>query len=419
MIKIAMASLGCAKNLVDAENMLGALRNAGYEIISNEAKADVIVINTCCFIESAKKESIDTILELSQNRGKLVVAGCMASRYTEEILKELPEVNVVATVGANIVTAVRAALAGNRKVVSEKATAYSKRERTTPKYTAYLQISDGCDNNCTYCVIPSIRGKYISRSMDEICEEAQDMVADGVKELVIIAQDTTSYGIDLYGKLMLPELLKKLCALNVTWIRLHYCYPERITDELIETIKSEDKICKYIDMPVQHCSDGILRKMGRRGSKKQLVKVIEKLRQIPDIVIRTTLITGFPSETDEQFAELTKFVCDVRFDRLGVFAYSKEEGTPAARMKEQIPKRTKEARANKIMKIQAGIMKEHNAAKVGETLTVLVEDIGIGRTYADSIDIDGKVYFEGGISGEFVQVLITDFDGYDLFGRII
>ena len=419
MIKIAMASLGCAKNLVDAENMIGALRSAGYEITSNEAKADVIIINTCCFIESAKQESIDTILELSQNRGKLVVAGCMASRYSEEILKELPEVTVVTTIGANIISAVRMALSGSRKIIAEKDLEYNKRERSTPPYTAYLQISDGCDNNCTYCVIPSIRGKYKSRPIQEIYEEAREMVADGVKELIIIAQDTTSYGIDLYGKLMLPELLKELCTLDVTWIRLHYCYPERITDELIEVIKNEDKICKYIDVPIQHCSDVILKKMGRKGSKIKIFKVLEKLRKIPNIVIRSTLITGFPTETEEQFLELVEFVKTVKLDRLGVFAYSQEEGTPAARIKEQIPKRTRQSRANKIMRIQSEISKKLNQARVSTILTVLVEDSGVGRTYADSIDIDGKVYFEGGISGEFVQVLITDFDGYDLYGHIV
>ena len=435
MTKVAIASLGCAKNLVDAENMLGLIQKNGFEIVNDESIADVIIVNTCCFINDAKQESIDTILDVAQwkdsgNCKRIIVTGCMAQRYRDEIIKELPEVDAVVGVG-NIDDIISVIKSEENDVLCDKPYSFSisERYRTTPDYTAYLKISDGCDNHCTYCVIPSIRGRYKSRPMEDIVSEAKELVASGVKELVLIAQDTTYYGKDLYGEFKICELLTKLCEIEgLVWLRLHYCYPELITDELIEVIAKNDKICKYLDIPIQHCNDDILKKMGRRGNKKQLVEVLNKIKErIPNVTIRTTLITGFPTETDEQFEELVQFVKEMRFDRLGVFAYSCEEETPAAEMEGQIDEEVKESRREIIMLAQSEIAEELSRAKIGKTLKVLVEDYDhivkqhFGRSEADSLDIDGKVFFKSKNRikpGEFVNVEIEECFDYDLFGKI-
>jgi len=433
--KVLMASLGCAKNLVDTEGMLGIITQNGLQIVDDESEADVIIINTCCFINDAKQESIDTILELAKWKieGKckrLIVTGCMAQRYKDEIIKELPEVDAVVGVGsiADIVSVIDS---GENNILCDKQYSHltSERIRTTPIYTAYLKVADGCDNHCTYCVIPSIRGKYTSRTIEDIVCEAENLAKNGVKELIIIAQDTTNYGMDIYGHVRLCELLNKLCEIEgIKWVRLHYCYPERITDELINTIAKNEKICNYIDIPIQHCNDDILRKMGRRGNKAQLTQVISKLRtKIQDITIRTSVITGFPTETDEQFAELQEFVENMKFDRLGIFTYSQEEETVAAEMEGQIDEEVKRSRLEMLMFAQAEVADEISNAKIGRTLTVLVEDYDsiikqhFGRSVADSIDIDGKVFFKSKTlipAGEFVEVTIDEAMDYDLFGTL-
>lgn len=433
--KVAIASLGCAKNLVDTEGMLGIITQNGLEIVDDESIADVIIINTCCFINDAKQESIDTIIELAKWKKegqckRLIVTGCMAQRYRDEIIKELPEVDAVVGVGsiADIVSVINS---GENNILCDKEYSHitSERIRTTPAYSAYLKIADGCDNHCTYCVIPSIRGRYISRTIEDIVKEAENLAKNGVKELIIIAQDTTNYGMDIYGEVRLCELLNKLCEIDgVKWVRLHYCYPERITDELIDTIANNEKICNYIDIPIQHCNDDILRKMGRRGNKAQLVDVITKLRtKIQDITIRTSLITGFPTETDDQFAELEEFVDEMKFDRLGIFMYSQEEETVAAEMEGQIDEDVKRNRLEMLMFAQAEVAEEISNAKIGRVLTVLVEDYDplikqhFGRSVADSIDIDGKVFFkskERVPAGEFVEVTIEEAMDYDLFGTV-
>ncbi len=433
MTKVAIASLGCAKNLVDTEGMLGIITQNGLEIVEDESEADVIIINTCCFINDAKQESIDTIIELAKWKTegqckRLIVTGCMAQRYRDEIIKELPEVDAVVGVGsiADIVSVINS---GENNILCDKEYSHitSQRILTTPSYSAYLKVADGCDNHCTYCVIPSIRGRYISRAIEDIVKEAENLANNGVKELIIIAQDTTNYGMDIYGEVRLCELLNKLCEIDgIKWIRLHYCYPERITDELIDTIAKNEKICNYIDIPIQHCNDDILKKMGRRGNKAQLVDVITKLRtKIPDITIRTSLITGFPTETDDQFAELEEFVEAMKFDRLGIFTYSQEEETVAAEMNGQIDEEIKRNRLEMLMFAQAEVAEEISNAKVGRILTVLVEDYDplikqhYGRSVADSIDIDGKVFFKSKEripAGEFVEVTIEEAMDYDLFG---
>jgi len=430
LIKVAFASLGCSKNLVDTEHMMGALRDAGYIVGVAEADADVIVVNTCCFIESAKEESTATILELAENKKgccrAIVVTGCMAARYKEELLKEFPDVDIVAAIGSDIVLSVKDALAGVRKFESALNEANTRRIRTTPPYTAYLKISDGCDNHCTYCVIPSLRGKYKSRSIENICHEAKELCDSGVKELIVIAQDTTAYGIDLYGEDALPKLLSELVKLDVHWIRLHYCYPERITDELIDIIAREDKICKYIDMPIQHCNDDILRRMGRKGNSAELITLINKLRtKVEGVFLRTTLIVGFPGESEEQFGELLEFVKKMSFERLGVFEYSQEDGTPAARFEEQISSDLKHKRYDSIMQTQIEIMNQNSEKYMEKIVEVLVEgydaesNFYIGRSYADSIDIDGQVFFESKrqiAQGEFVYVKLDGFRDYDFWG---
>lgn len=436
--KISMASLGCSKNLVDAEHMLGILTEQGYEVVENEADADVIIINTCTFIDSAKNESIECILELAEykksgNCKALIVTGCMAQRYKEQVLTEMPEVDAV--IGTNEYDKIADVIA--ELETSQKSLIYCgsgcpdesniPRVRTTPSYTAYLKIAEGCDNHCTYCVIPSIRGKYKSRKIEDIVNEAVKLADDGVKELVVIAQDTTAYGKDIYDEYMLPELLKRLCQIEkIDWVRVHYCYPELVTDNLIEVFKNESKLCNYFDIPIQHCSDSVLKRMGRRTNKAQIVGLIQKIRrEIPDAVIRTSLIAGFPGETESEFEELCDFVRETKFERLGVFAYSREEDTPAYNLKNQIDEEEKERRRDLIMMIQSEIAEEQNQQKIGDTVCVLVEDRDeiiksyYGRTYADSEEIDGKVFFKSDrkiLPGEFVNVKVEQSMEYDLFG---
>ena len=440
--KVAMVSLGCSKNLVDAEEMLGILEKNGFENVEDESEADVILVNTCAFIDAAKQESIDCILEMAEYKKEnpnkaIVVTGCLAQRFKEEILKELPEVDAV--VGTNDFYEIAKIL----KEISEKEEKKVfcsdipcqmaediPRVLTTPSYTAYLKIAEGCDNHCTYCVIPSIRGAYRSRKKEDIVKEAQRLAENGVKELIVIAQDTTRYGMDLYGKQELSSLLNELCGIDgIKWIRIHYCYPELVSDELIDTIAKQEKICNYMDIPIQHCNNEILKKMGRRTSKEEITALIKKLREkIPDIIIRTSLISGFPQETYEQAEELRDFVSEMNFDRLGVFTYSKEENTPAAGLDGQIDEEEKLCRKEMIMVEQAAVSEELNMAKIGKTYEVLTEGydsvikLYYGRSYAESADVDGKIFFKSKeklSEGDFVQVIIEDAMEYDLYGKII
>ena len=438
-MKISLASLGCSKNLVDAEQMLGIINEKGWEIMENEEDADVMVVNTCAFIESAIRESLDCIFELisqkkKDSHKKLIVTGCMAQRYKEDILSEIPEVDAV--VGTNDFHKIAEVIENlcEEKVVlcdgEEINIEGLPRMVTTPSYTAYIKIADGCDNRCTYCAIPSIRGKYRSRKIEDIVSEAEKLAEDGAKELIVIAQDTTRYGMDIYGEYKLSELLRELCKIEkLKWVRVHYCYPELVNEELIRTFKEEEKICNYFDIPIQHSSDKILKRMGRRTNREQLVKMLELIRtEIPDAIIRTSLITGFPGETEEDFDDLLEFVNYAKFDRLGVFAYSQEEGTPAAKLDNQVDDEEKIARQEGVMLLQAEISEELNRKKIGQTLEVLVEGRDeiiksyFGRTYGDSIDIDGKVFFKSENKlneGDLVSVLINESLEYDLFGEEI
>ena len=439
-IKIGFVSLGCPKNLVDTEVMLGILGNSGYQIVSNPEDADVIVVNTCGFIDAAKTESIETILEMAQyknNNCKLLIAsGCLAERYHDDILKELPEVDAVVGTGdyTKIAEVIKSALNGEKPVLygnmDMPEPEGQPRMVSTGNASAYLKIADGCDNRCTYCIIPKLRGKYRSRHIEDIVSEAETLAKDGIRELIVIAQDTTRYGIDLYGEYRLPDLLQELCKIDgIHWIRVHYLYPEVITDDLISVFKNEDKIVKYMDIPIQHCNDEVLKRMGRHGNKEQLYSLINKLRnEIPGLVIRTTVIAGFPGETEEQFGELLQFVKDMKFERLGAFAYSQEEDTPAAKLPEQIEQDVKDARAAQILEIQSEISKEHQNSLLQKQLEVLVEGYDMdnlmyyGRSYADSIDIDTTVYFAAEdevLSGSFVKVEILDADEYDLTGKLV
>lgn len=437
-MRIYFISLGCDKNLVDSEYMLGLLRDAGHTLTEDEQEAEAIVINTCCFIHDAKQESIETILEASayKNIGKcrvLIVTGCLAERYRGEIAAEIPEVDVILGTSSfdEVVSVLSKAEHGERAEVYKELTylplPQTKRVNTTCGYTAYLKIADGCEKFCTYCVIPSIRGKYRSVPMERIIEEAEQLARDGAKELILVAQETTLYGVDLYGKKMLPELLRKLCAIEgPEWIRLLYCYPEEITDELITVMKEEKKICRYLDLPIQHASDTVLKRMGRRTTKKELVRLIRKLRrEINGITLRTSLIVGFPGETEKEFSELLDFVKEVQFDRLGVFTYSKEENTPAAKMKGQITAREKRRRQKEIMELQQEIAFKHARQKIGKRYVAMIEGkmpgdgVYLARTYMDAPNIDGYLFVESDEqyeSGEFVKVRITGAKGYDLMG---
>ncbi len=440
-VKVGMVSLGCAKNQVDGEVLMASLKNAGYELCDDAALADVAIVNTCGFIESAKAESIEEILELVtlKKEGrikKIVVTGCLSQRYQEQIRKEIPEVDAAVGIGANgeIAEIIGQVMAGETPEVfpdKEKMPLCGDRELSTPSYFAYLKIAEGCDNRCTYCAIPLIRGGYRSRSMESIVEEAEKLAAGGAKELIVIAQDTSRYGLDLYGELKLPELLRRLCTIDgVRWIRLLYCYPDTITDELLDVMAREEKIVKYIDLPLQHASGRVLRAMNRRGDRESLTQLIAHMREkIPGLILRTTLITGFPGETEEDFAELSQFVQDVRFDRLGCFAYSQEEGTPAAELPDQVEEDVKNHRAEIIMEQQMEIMQQKGEAMIGKAVTVLTEGFDryaecyFGRTVADSPDIDGKVFFTAAGNkpyfGQFVKVRIDDCIDCDLTGQRI
>lgn len=440
-MKILFISLGCDKNLVDSEVMLGLIHDKGYYITNDETEADIIVINTCCFINDAKEESINTILEMSElkkngNLKALIVTGCLAERYKNEIREEIEEVDAVlgTTSYENIVNVIEAVLEGNGynefKDVNYLPMTDSHRINTTGGYFSYLKIAEGCDKHCTYCIIPKIRGNYRSVPMEKILKEAEELAGNGVKELMLVAQETTLYGKDIYGEKSLPKLLRNLCKIEgLEWIRLLYCYPEEITDELIKVIKEEEKICKYIDMPVQHASDNVLKRMGRRTNKKELIDIIGKIRkEIPNITLRTTLITGFPGETEEDFEQLMDFVENMKFERLGVFTYSPEEGTPAADMEEQIDEQTKEERRNAVMEIQQEISFENSKNMIGKNVKVIIEgklpdeNVFIGRTYMDAPNVDGYIFVNSSediMSGTFLEVMVTQSDEYDLIGRAV
>ncbi|RGT11491.1 30S ribosomal protein S12 methylthiotransferase RimO [Dorea formicigenerans] len=440
-MNILFISLGCDKNLVDSEVMLGLLDKKGYQIVDSEEDADIIVVNTCCFIHDAKEESIQTILEMAEYKkeGKLkalIVTGCLAQRYQQEIIDEIPEVDAVlgTTSYDHIVEAVEEALAGNGHVVLEDVDALpdvkEKRLVTTGGHYAYMKIAEGCDKHCTYCIIPKLRGNYRSVPMEKLLAEAKDLADQGVKELILVAQETTVYGKDLYGEKSLHKLLRELCKISgIQWIRILYCYPEEIYDELIQTIKEENKVCHYLDLPIQHASDAVLKRMGRRTSKAQLVEIIEKLRkEIPDISLRTTLITGFPGETQEQHEELKDFVDEMEFDRLGVFTYSPEEDTPAATMTEQIPEEVKEERQAELMELQQEIAFDLAEDMVGREVLVMIEgkvadeNAYVGRTYKDAPNVDGLIFIntdEELMSGDFARVRVTGALEYDLIGELI
>lgn len=437
--KIGMVSLGCAKNRVDAEMLLFTLKQEGFEIVADPAMSDVAIVNTCGFIEDAKQESIDEILELAELKKEgrikaIVVTGCLAERYQTEILKELYEIDAVVGIGANsnIANIIREVLKG--KKVEEFPDKLcldinAPRLRSTPFYYAYLKIAEGCDNRCTYCAIPKIRGKFRSRKIEDIIEEARGLVNNGVKELILIAQDTSRYGEDLYQKRMLPELLRELCKIDSDfYIRVLYCYPDRMTDELIDTIANEPKVLKYIDLPLQHASGKLLKRMNRHGDRETLSELINKLRaKIPNLTIRTTFITGFPGETEEDFTELSEFVRDMRFDRMGCFAYSPEEDTPAAEFPDQIDDEVKKHRRDIIMEQQTEIMAEKCEAMIGKTIKVLFEGFDryaecyYGRSSADAPEVDGKVFFtvdgKKPAVGDIIDVEITDYIDVDLIGE--
>ncbi len=440
-MKILFISLGCDKNLVDSEVMLGLLSSRGYQMTDAENEADIIVVNTCCFINDAKEESIQNILEMSEYRKTgnckaLVVTGCLAERYRQEIIDEIPEVDAIlgTTSYDQILDAIDEALAGNAYVqmkdVHSLPVVETKRMVTTGGHYAYLKIAEGCDKHCTYCIIPKIRGNFRSVPMERILSEAKDLVEQGVKELILVAQETTVYGTDIYGKKSLPELLRKLCEISgLYWVRILYCYPEEITEELIQVIKEEEKVCNYLDLPIQHASDDILKRMGRRTSQAQLKEIIGKLRQeIPDIALRTSLITGFPGETQEQHEELMEFVDEMEFDRLGVFTYSPEENTPAASMDHQVEEEVKENRQAEIMELQQEIVMDINDEMIGRELLVMVEgkvadeNVFVGRTYRDAPNVDGFIFINADqelVSGDFVRVKVTGAQDYDLIGEMI
>ncbi|WP_458784621.1 30S ribosomal protein S12 methylthiotransferase RimO [Vallitalea sediminicola] len=440
-MKISFISLGCDKNLVDSEVMLGLLRDKGYTLINDETEADVIVVNTCGFIQDAKEESIGTIIEMGQYKenGKckaLIVTGCLAQRYQDELIKEMPEIDAILGVSNydKVIEAVESVLDNKKYIAFEDNDRlpedYINRVISSGGYSTYLKIAEGCDNHCTYCIIPKIRGKIKSRTIESLVEETEYLAKNGIKELILVAQDTTKYGIDIYGEKKLPTLLRQLCRVDgIEWIRLLYCYPEEITDELVEVIRDEQKVLNYLDMPIQHANNDILRRMARKGTKEMINEAISKLRKaIPDICLRTTLITGFPGETREQFEDMKKFVQDVRFDRLGVFSYSPEEGTPAALFEDQIEEDTKEARKDEIMALQQGISKSINEELIGKTYSVIIEGympedrVYCGRTYRDAPDVDGMIFVSCPyelISGDIINVRVSSSNEYDLIGEII
>lgn len=440
-MKLLCVSLGCDKNLVDTEMMLGLLNKDGYTFTDDEYEADVIVINTCCFIGDAKEESVNTILEMAQRKidGKckaLIVTGCLAQRYKQEIIDEIPEVDGILGTSTydEISRVLKETLDGKGHVQCFHALegipeVETERVLTTGGYYAFLKIAEGCDKHCTYCIIPSLRGNYRSVPMERLIKEAQGLAEKGVKELILVAQETTLYGLDLYGEKSLPKLLKSLCRIaGLQWIRIQYCYPEEITDELIQTIKEEEKICKYLDLPIQHASDRILKRMGRRTSKAQLREIVEKLRrEIPEMALRTTLISGFPGETKEDHEELMEFVDEMEFQRLGVFVYSAEEDTPAAEFSDQVLQEVKEERRDAIMELQQEISYDFSRSMIGKNLEVMIEgkvadeNAYVGRTYMDGPGVDGMIFVQTGeelMSGDFARVRITGATEYDLIGEL-
>ncbi|SHJ42254.1 30S ribosomal protein S12 methylthiotransferase RimO [Pseudobutyrivibrio xylanivorans] len=440
-MKVLFVSLGCDKNLVDSEHMLGDLMEQGFTICDDEAEADIIVVNTCSFIADAMEESIQNIIDLGQyketgNLKGLIVTGCLAQRFTDEILSDLPEVDAI--IGTNsydeLLNAINKVLEknGEKPVYKKPLTGLpkdGKRVLTTGGHFAYLKIAEGCNKRCTYCIIPYIRGDYRSVPMEQVLAEAKQLVADGVKELILVAQETTVYGMDIYGKKSLPELLNKLCEIeDLKWIRILYAYPEEITDELIECMASQPKICHYIDMPIQHCNDELLRKMGRKTNKADIMNIADRLRKaMPDISLRTTLICGFPGETEEMHQELLQFIKDMKFDRLGAFAYSKEDGTVAATWDNQVDEDLKHKWQEEVMLCQKDISMSNNENYVGRTIPVFVEGklpedgVFIGRTYRDTPSVDGFIFINSDtelVSGQFVDVTVTSFDEYDLIGDV-
>ena len=437
-MKVAFISLGCAKNLVNTEQMMALARDAGHTVTGQAEGADVAVLNTCGFIDSAKNEAIDNILELAQLKaegklGKLLVAGCLSQRYQEQIIDEMPEVDGILGTGSytDIVSALAQLEAGGHPCLLgdiDHTAEDGERVVTTPPYTAYLKIAEGCNNRCAFCIIPYLRGRYRSRSMESLLSEAEGLAKRGVKELIVIAQDITRYGTDLYGRRMLGELLQELCKLDFHWIRLHYLYPDELDDDLIEVIAREKKILKYIDIPLQHCNDRLLKSMNRRGTKAEIVALLEKLRaKLPGLVLRTSLICGLPGEGEAEFEELCDFLRQVRIERAGVFQFSPEEGTPAATMPDQVPDEVAKRRVELVVDLQSRIMDDYNESRLGETVEVLCEGFDpeagcyAGRTYADSPDIDGRVYFTAaGVvpAGEFVWVRLTGTADGDLTGEI-
>ncbi len=451
-MKIFFVSLGCDKNLVDSEEMLSLLTSEGYEVTDRESEAEVIVVNTCCFINDAKDESVSAILEMAEMKHEgvcraLIVTGCMAQRYREEILKEVPEVDAVVGTMAyeQIVRAIDDALGEKRKIYEEPLTYLPKpaghRVVTTGGHYAYLKIAEGCDKHCTYCIIPKLRGPYRSVPMEQLLNQAEDLAEQGVKELILVAQETTLYGTDLYGRKSLHLLLRELCKIEgLRWIRILYCYPEEIYDDLITVMAREPKICHYLDLPIQHASDEILRKMGRRTTKADLTAIIEKLRdKIPDIALRTTLIAGFPQETEKQHEEAMEFISEMKFDRLGVFTYSREEGTAAAQMKGQHQEKVKNRWRDELMELQQEIAFARARERIGDTVTAMIEGelpdteaapetdgsgagrVYVARTYADAPDVDGLLFLQSDrllFSGDFVNATITGADEYDLIGEI-
>lgn len=427
--------------MVDTEMMLGLLEEKGYSFTDDETQADIAIVNTCCFIGDAKEESINTLLELSdlKENGQLkvlIAAGCLAQRYQDEIQKEIPEVDAI--IGTTAIDAIVEAVedAVDKKCqnhfcsIDRQVWVQGKRSLTTGGHFAYLKIAEGCNKRCTYCIIPSLRGAYRSAPIEQLVEQARRLVDQGVKELILVAQETTLYGVDLYGQKSLPRLLKELSEIpGLVWIRILYCYPEEITDELIETIATLPKVCHYLDMPIQHCSDTILKKMGRRTTKAQIISLVEKLRErIPDICIRTTLISGFPGETQEEFEELYNFVDEMEFDRLGVFTYSQEEDTVAGSMPDQIPEEIKSARRDELMELQQEIAFDKANSQIGKQLTVMVEgkvvddDVYVTRTYQDAPNVDGYLFLQTGatlMTGDIVRAVVTDANEYDLIGEIV
>ena len=434
-VKVGMVSLGCSKNQVDGEIMLSLIQRDGYELCGDAEQCDVVIINTCAFIEDAKRESIENILEFCELKRQgvikaVVVTGCLAERYQQELVTEIPEADVILGIGRNtdIVNAIDQALQGERVVEfapKDELVMDAERVLTNAPYYAYIKLADGCDNRCTYCAIPNIRGRFRSRKMENILEEVRRFAAQGVTEMNLVAQDTTRYGEDIYGKLMLPELIREVCKVDgVHWVRILYCYPQRVTDELLEVMASEPKVVKYMDVPVQHASGRILKAMNRRDDYDYLRNLMQKIREkIPGVVLRTTFITGFPGETEEDFAEMTRLVKEVKFERVGCFTYSPEDGTPAYSMPEQIDEETKRHRADIVMSEQLAIAEEFARSWIGRELEVVVEGLneetGIyyGRSYMDAPDIDTRVYFDSPYeqeTGEYVMVTVTGSQGYDL-----